>query len=346
MPLRKAYIELTNKCNLDCTICYRRSWNEKLMDMNLKVFEKIKKDIEDLETLKSVVIGGIGEPSFAPLIHDALEVFGQYDLTLTTNAVTLNAALLESIVKHVNMIMVSIDGLEENYSKIRGINLKFILDNINKINELKRLTGSTAPTVGIQFVMSKDNIGDVFSLIDLADSLKVNMLVLSNLLPQTKENTNKILYKRYENTEIKHLFNKILNYSMRRGITVLLPNCELKTERRCSFVEDEAAFINVSGDIVPCYRLSHTYKEYVFGREKTVIGHSFGNVMEKSLKDIWNSREYSSFRQIVSGNRYPSCMDCDLVEGCDMVRDTASDCYAGSPSCADCLWTRKFTICP
>lgn len=346
MLLKKIYLELTNKCNLNCTICYRRSWGEKLLDMNTELFRKIKKEISETESIKSIVLGGIGEPTCAPLICDAIEELGNYDLTLTTNAVNMNETLLSTIVKYVNLAMISVDGLYETYSKIRGTNLDNVINNIKRMNELKEKTKSHTPFIGIQFVITKDNVGDIFKLIDLAGDLKVNILVLSNLLPQTKENADKILYTRYENKEVRQLFNKAMNQCFRKGINIILPNCELKTERRCSFIDDQAAFISASGEIVPCYRLSHSYREYVFGREKAVIMHSFGNMNEKSLREIWESKEYNNFRNIVDNNKYPSCIDCDLVEGCDMVNDTTTDCYTGTPSCGDCLWTRKFVICP
>lgn len=346
MSLQKLYLELTNKCNLNCTMCYRYSWSEILQNMSKELFEKIKKEIREMDRLKSIVLGGIGEPTCAPLIYEAIEELGNYDLILTTNAVKMDDTLLGLIVQYVNLIMVSIDGLHENFSKIRGTNLDLVLNNINKINELKKKAGRNTPYLGIQFVISKNNVDDIFRLIDLASELNVHQLVLSNLLPQMEENADEILYTRYENKIMKDLFDKAYNYSFRKGLNLILPNCELKTERRCNFIEDEATFISASGEIVPCYRLSHTYKEYVFGRKKTVLKHSFGNLHDKSLKEIWESSEYSNFRSVIKNNRYPSCIDCDYAEGCDMVKNTTTDCYTGSPSCADCLWTRKYIICP
>ncbi len=346
MSLQKLYLELTNKCNLNCIMCYRHSWSEKLQDMSQDLFDKIKREIRKINSLKSIVLGGIGEPTYAPLISEAIKEFGNYELIITTNAVNMEYNLINLIVKYVNLIMVSIDGLHDNFTKIRGTNLDFVINNINKINQLKKKTGSNTPYIGIQFVISKNNVDDIFRLIDLASELKVHQLLLSNLLPQKEENVDKIVYTRYENREIRGLFDKASNYSFRKGINLILPNYELKTERRCNFIEDEAAFITTSGEIVPCYRLSHTYREYVFGREKTVIKYPFGDLNNKSLKEIWGSSEYSNFRSLVRNNRYPSCIDCDYVEGCDMVKDTTTDCYTGSPSCADCLWARKYIICP
>jgi tungsten cofactor oxidoreducase radical SAM maturase len=346
MTLKKLYLELTNKCNLNCSICYRRSWNEEPTDMSLELFNKIKKEIGGINSLKSIVLGGIGEPTCAPLIYEAIGALGHYHLTLTTNAMDMNDELLDLIVRRVNLVMVSIDGLHENFSKIRTANLDAVIENMNRINRLKENAAKSSPFVGIQFVLSRDNADDISRMIDLAADVKAHLLVLSNLLPQTKENAEKILYTRYENRQGKLLFDKALKYSFKKGIKLVLPNFELKTERRCSFVEDGAAFIDAWGEMVPCYRLSHTYKEYVFDREKTVIKNSFGSLYEKDIKSIWESSRYSHFRSVVRNNRYPSCIDCDYVEGCDLVKDTYYDCYTQSPSCADCLWARKYIICP
>lgn len=346
MTIHKLYLELTNRCNLNCSICYRHSWDEKPQDMDREIFYKVLNEINGMKNLKSVVLGGIGEPTCAPLIYEAIEALGDYYLTLTTNAINIDDELSGLIAKYVNLFMVSVDGLHENYMKIRNTDLNAVINNIDRINTIKEKTGKSSPYLGLQLVLSMDNAGDILKMIDLADALKAHKLVLSNLLPQIRENTHKILYTRYENKYVKDLFKQAVKYSFNKGINLVLPNCELKTERRCSFVEEQAAFINAGGEMVPCYRLSHTYKEYVFGREKTVLKHSFGSLHEKHLIDIWESERYSRFRSVVSNNRYPSCIDCDYVEGCDLVKDTSCDCYTGSPSCADCLWSRKLIICP
>ena len=346
MTLQKLYLELTNKCNLNCTICYRRSWNEEPMDMDLKLFNRIKKEIGVINSLKSIVLGGIGEPTCAPLIYEAIGALGHYHLTLTTNAMDIDDELLYLIVRRVNLVMVSIDGLHENFSKIRNADLDAVIENMNRINRLKESAAKNSPFIGIQFVLSRDNADDVCRMIDLAADVKAHVLVLSNLMPQNRENAEKILYTRYENKQGRLLFDKAVKHSFRKGIKLVLPNYELKTERKCSFVEDGAAFIDAWGDMVPCYRLSHTYREYVFGREKTVIKNSFGSLYEKDIRSIWESSRYSHFRSVVRNNLYPSCIDCDYVEGCDLVRDTNYDCYTESPSCADCLWARKYIICP
>jgi len=346
MHLRKIYIELTNKCNLDCSICYRHSWDEKPQDMSGELFDKIKKDIAEINNIDTIVLGGIGEPVIAPVFARAIAELKKYKIILTTNAISINDSLIELIVENTHMVMISIDGMHDSFLKIRGAILEDVIENAIKINELKKAKGKNLPYVSVQSVISKDNIKDIFGMVDLADKLNAHTLVLANLIPQTSDNSDKILYTRYENRIMADLFKKVLSYSSRKGVNILFPNYELKTERRCSFIDDDSVFVTAAGEVAPCYRMSHTYTEYVFGRKKTVLMNYFGNIRSESLKNIWESRRYVSFRDMVRNNYYPSCIDCDLVEGCDMVKDTSADCYTNSPSCADCLWARKITFCP
>lgn len=162
MTLKKIYLELTNRCNLNCTICYRQSWNDTPLDMDRELFRKIKQELKEMDTLQEVVLGGIGEPTHAPLICEAIEDLKDYKLTLTTNAVDLNDTVLEAVVKHVDLVMVSIDGLKENYAKIRCAELEHVLENIKRINILKKAARKQTPVLGIQFVISQDNVEDIF----------------------------------------------------------------------------------------------------------------------------------------------------------------------------------------
>ncbi len=346
MVIRKLYIELTNRCNLNCTICYRKSWSNTFADMSSDIFYKLWEDIRNCRQIKEIVLGGIGEPTFSPLICEAIEKLKEYHLTITTNGTLMDDELMDRMIKYVDVVTVSIDGLDKKFKDIRGAELSRVIDNLKKLNEVKEKQKSQRPIINIQFVASMDSMEDIFGVIDLASSLKSNTVLVSNLIPQSEKNANKILYKKYENKKMKDLFDRIRNYSFKRGISLIFPNCELKTERRCNFIDESTTFVCANGDVVPCYRFSHGYKEYIFGREKQVYKYSFGNVNEKALGEIWNSKEYVDFRRTVYNNLYPSCIDCDLVEGCDMAKDTEVDCYGVSPSCGDCLWARKFIICP
>lgn len=346
MPLSKVYLELTNRCNMSCSICFRQSWDESPQDMSAELFDQLVAGIAGIESVKSVVFGGIGEPTCAPLLPRALAVLARYHLTLTTNGLGIDDALLGAIVASIDRLVVSMDGMHEKFAKIRGAELDRILEGIARLNQLKAKQAGHLPQLALQLVISRDSIDDIFNMVDLARKLNIHLLMVTNLIPQTPENAQKILYTRYENREMAILFRKLVSYAGRKGVSLQVPHYQLKTERRCSFVEGDATLVGADGGVFPCYRFSHSYREYVFGRGKTVLKHAFGDVGEESLSKIWESPAYASFRDSVRHNLYPSCIDCDLADGCDMVRDTSTDCYAGAPSCADCLWARRIAYCP
>lgn len=345
MPIRRLYLELTDSCNLNCAMCYRRSWSESSGNMTEAVFRKVLEGIPMLSELEEVVLGGIGEPTVAPLFTKALEAFSNYRLTITTNGIIEEKDKLEAMARMASRLVFSIDGLDENFYRIRGAGLEQLCSNIGRIQEIKLKNGALTPEIYIQFVLSADNMGELEGVVGLAAKLNAKALIVSNLIPMTEADSDKILYSRYRNDELKGYLAGICKEGMKKGIQVSLPYSELKTERVCSFAETDSIFVCASGEISPCHRLSHRYDEYVFGRRKQVQAYSFGNVAEKSLKEIWDSPEYSSFRDMLLRNRYPSCIDCDYADGCDFVRSSEMDCNCNTPACGDCLWSRGIAIC-
>ena len=346
MPIKKLYLELTDSCNLNCKMCYRKSWGQAFGDMKDDVFSKLINELKTHRELKEIVIGGIGEPTFSKHFKRTLKALKDYKLVLTTNGTLLNDELDQYLIKHVDKVTVSIDGASEKYRDIRGTDLDTLIKKIKMLSELKQKLNSSTPLIDVQFVLSNENVNEIFQVIDIASDLKADRFIVSNIIPQIEDNKDNILYRRYENIDLKNLFDKVMIYGLHKGVKIKLPNYELKTIRECSFVEDSCAFICSSGDVSPCYRFSHNYTEYVFGREKQINKFIFGNIETDSLINIWNSEKYIKFRNYILNNQYPSCIDCDYVIGCDYVKDTEMDCYTISPSCGDCLWSRKFVQCP
>lgn len=346
MSVKKLYLELTDRCNLNCKMCYRKSWVKSFGDMEYNVFKKLVSELKSQDKLDEIVLGGIGEPTCVKYFKDALELLKDYKITLTTNATLIDGTLAEYIIKYVDVLVVSIDGDMVKYEEIRGTALNIVENNIAMLNKLKYKNNCAKPVINVQFVLSKQNKDDIFKVMDIARNLEANMFIVSNIIPQNEENKDAVLYTRYENKEIKDLFQQIVLYGLKIGLRLSLPNYELRTMRNCSFVDESAAFICSSGDVVPCYRFSHEYMEYVFGRKKQINKYTFGNIKKETLASIWSSEKYVKFRECISNNKYPSCLDCDLADGCDYVNDTEMDCFGVSPSCGDCLWSRRFAQCP
>lgn len=345
MIFEKLYLELTNRCNLNCKICYRHGWEETLQDIEFSLLEKIYREIKHLD-LKEIVLGGIGEPLFYPYIKETIKLFSKFNLTLTTNGSLLKDDLLEIVATKIKKLVVSIDGSFEAYEKIRGYPLTNLIENLKNLNKIKQELRSEYPLLLVEFVLSKENQEELLKMIDLCNEIKAYQLIISQLVPQVESNKDNILYKKYLNQELKDLFEKVKLYALRSGLKLVLPKVELKTERYCPFIEEKALVVGSDGKVYPCYRFSHNMTEYVFGRKKRIYKHPFGNLREKSLTEIFGSPQYRDFYYRIYANRYPSCIDCDLVDGCELVKTSECDCYALMPSCGDCLWSRGFALCP
>lgn len=346
MPIKKLYLELTDNCNLSCKMCYRRSWGQASGDMKEDVLYKLADELKMHSELREIVIGGIGEPTFATCFIRTLELLKDYRIILTTNGTLIDERIAEYLIKYVDVITVSIDGSTDKYAEIRGTGLNVLEKNIKGLNELKKKHNSRTPMIEVQFVLTDENRNEIFKVMDIAKDLNAGKFVVSNMIPQIEDNRDNILYSRYQNDEMKNLFNQIMVYGLHKGMRVNLPDYELRTIRNCSFMDNSAVFICSSGDVAPCYRFSHSYTEYVFGREKQINKSIFGNIKKDSLMNIWNNKEYTRFRERISNNFYPSCLDCSQVECCDYINDTEMDCYGLSPSCGDCLWSRRLVQCP
>ena len=344
--IRKLYLELTDRCNLDCSFCYRRGWELPAVDMSPEMVARLLRDLESVEGLEKIVLGGIGEPTYHPRFAEIVRQLSGTSLHLTTNGTLLHRANRELLIRHMDAVTVSVDGGPESYMRLRGTDLDRVTGNLEALEREKKAAGSVTPKLEIQFVANTDNIGDIFRVVDLAVRLNASRVILSNLLPQSEDYRDKIVYTRCETPEGRSLINRIQSHALHRGMNIALPPLWLKTERFCRFVEDVAAYITADGHVVPCYRFSHNCREYVFGREKTVSRYSFGALQEESLLSIWNSDRYRRFRYRIHANRYPSCLDCDFEQGCDIPVKLEEDCLGHAPNCSDCLWARRLVVCP
>jgi tungsten cofactor oxidoreducase radical SAM maturase len=345
--LKKIYIEVTNRCNLNCKMCFRRFWKDPLGEMRFEDFKKVFSQLKDFPELKTVYLGGIGEPTIHPNFLDIAKMVkeGGYRLEFGSNGTRL-AEFADDLVKiGVDKIMVSIDAPDPAiYRDIRGTDFMSVEDNILKLQEAKKKAGSYLPEIGIEVVVMKSNIHLLHGILLLAHKLGINYILFSNLMPFSKSLSKEIVYD--GSVDYFQLMDTLNADIGKYKVKLVFPKFNLQTDRVCQFIENKSTVIRWDGEVAPCYRFLHSYTEYIFGREKEVVAHSFGNVFKQKLSDIWTSREYETFRYIVKNALYPSCTDCSLRDCCDFTKDTEFDCWGNHPSCGDCLWARNIIQCP
>jgi len=341
--IEKIYIELTQHCNLSCAACFRSNWTKEPKHMEEDVFSKV---LEDIKLAKTASIVGVGEPTVHPEFNRYSKLLAHENMELTSNAYHWDNDTLETILNLYKKVTVSVDGAPNSFKSARGFDFEIMAENVKRLIAAKRTKGLKTPIVHAQMVLSKDNMLDIKELVPLLKEIGFAKLVISQLLPQTDADKDKIVYTPYLDKDLREFINAWYPIGPANQMQMKIPQSKFNAEHRCDFVEDGALFIKANGDIAPCFRFAHDGVEYVFGRKKKVKAVSFGNIMDNNLTEIWDKKDYLTFRFQNYASRYPSCIDCDYVECCDYITTSEADCRANEPSCADCLWCRGLIACP
>jgi len=341
--VKKIYLEVTTRCNFDCTTCIRNSWDDELGHMDVKVFSALVNQLKELPDLHTVHFGGFGEPLSHPSIFEMIKSIKELGLKveMITNGSLLTKDTINKLIDlQLDNLFVSLDGPDEEiYNDIRkGADFVSVVTNIKAFNRIKSERGTAKPDLGIEFVVMKSNYHKLPLMGKLVDELKARQLLVTNVLPYCKELKDEIVY---DLDDTVPLFNSSLLI-----IRAHMPNMKIRTERYCNFIENKALAVTWEGNVAPCYALMHTYKCYIYGREKKMFPYHIANLNTKPLNEIWTDPGYARFRATVKDFNFPSCTDCKHLDGCTYPDDNREDCWANSPSCAECLWARRMILCP
>ncbi|MBN1147971.1 MAG: tungsten cofactor oxidoreductase radical SAM maturase [Anaerolineales bacterium] len=343
----RAYLELTTRCNLNCAMCIRQAWHDAQGDMNAETFQAVLDGLRAFPNLKRVVIGGFGEPLLHPKIVEMVTQIHSLGVgvTITTNGLLLGRSMAEALLKAgVDTLVVSLDSMHVRAYQERADSggLGKVLENIQGVQDLIRDAGWRLPALGLEYVVMKSNLGELYKLPDIARQVGASFVIVTNLLPHTPQLAKEILYDRDEPLNLGG------GWGVHRGGWIAwghpkLPRMKWGAVRRCRFISEPSLVIGWDGDVSPCYALLHTCPYYIYGRRKEVTRYTLGSVKEQSLAEIWTSEEYVLFRAKVRDFRFPSCVDCGI--DCTYAQEN-SDCWGNDPSCADCLWAQDILQCP
>lgn len=341
--LKKVYMELSSRCNLDCPMCFKNTFTDPEGFMSKETFDKVIKDLKEFPEVEHIIFGGIGECTMNPHFLDMIRKVKNegYMITITSNGYMLSDLLIMQLIDlKVDELVVSVETGDVGHPSF-----KYVEKLLKKISKLKEKRNTGKPALSIETVLTKKNYEDFGNIVKSLLPYGIRKVVISNLLPVYEHFLGLELYS--EDSKEKDVeLRKLISNAVTAKVSAVIPNFKLKTERHCNFIEKNATVIKWDGEVVPCYRFLHDGIEYVYGQKKEIKSHSFGNINKFSLSEIWTSKDYSWFRYKVKNSLFPSCTDCDLKDGCQFIETTAQDCWGNEPSCADCLWWRNIIMCP
>ena len=267
------HLELFYGCNFRCPMCilsvplksrpYKEEPSKKI------TFEKYCEIIDEgvKHGLCSIQLSGTNEPlllkDIAKYIRYAKKA-GVIDIYIITNASLLTPEKSREIIEAgLTQVKFSIDSInKKTYEKIRvGGNFEQTIANINEFLDIKKTMGRKLPVTRVSFVKTKQNIQEVDAFVDYWAD-KVDYVTIQQL------------FNPFTNSDKISEFEESL-----RADGALLEKCYMPYQR---------AFVRNNGDILPCCS--------IFGIEIPV-----GNIYEKSIYEIWNSKNMSELRHDVNG---------------------------------------------
>jgi MoaA/NifB/PqqE/SkfB family radical SAM enzyme len=368
--LKRVYVEVTNKCNLNCSTCMRNVWDVQFGRMTDETFGRILAGLGDFPDKPELFFGGYGEPLSHPGLLDMLEQAKKmgHRVALITNGILLTKPVVDGLIDvGLDMLWVSLDGASpECYADVRlGDALPVVLQNLSYLRTQKylRFGGSNwsgHPKLGIAFVAMQRNIHDLNEVIRMGNRLGAVEFSISNVLAHNKELLAENLYMRsldmVVGQEIRPLVHMplmdIQPKTMNALANVLKDMNQLefmdallnKNTDLCPFVERGSLSIRWDGKVSPCLPLLYTHTHFLDERERTSREYFVGDVCVDDLSEIWNNQEYRGLRKRLQDFDFSPCAFCN---SCEMANENLEDCFGNvQPTCGGCLWARGLIRCP
>ena len=297
MRFRFFQIEVTRKCNLDCLICPSRLFPKK-EDMSFETFLKIS---EYFDKTDMIHLQGWGESFLHPEIIEMIRIAKEHAKTgLTTNGSLLKKFCEEIVELQLDYIAVSISGPETQGKIRKGSSFENLIKSIEFLNEMKKRFKSNLPIINLTFLMTTMNLDEIPLAFKLASKLNTG-LILTNLDYTFDETTyNLRVFDSKISKKAEKIIGKIEKDARNLGIPFKRPSLKSVERAVCDAFPESAIVFSVEGDVFPCVYLNLPFRRiprYFKGKKIFVERPEFGNVMEKTLEEIWNSKVYSQFRE-------------------------------------------------
>ena len=123
--LTRIIVEATNRCNLNCSMCIRRTWDHETGNLSLTTFSALLDDIQEFYPVPEIFFGGYGEPLSHP---DIIYMIQDVKATGARAGLVSNGTLLSPVLSR-SLIL---SGLDRLWISMDNIHMESIAVEISK----------------------------------------------------------------------------------------------------------------------------------------------------------------------------------------------------------------------
>ncbi|MHB9074065.1 MAG: SPASM domain-containing protein [Desulfobaccales bacterium] len=295
---RALVIEPTARCNLHCLKCARSNiGREYVRNVGFMSWETFAGAWPFIRKANNVALTGFGEgllhPEYPRMLAQVRTLNRRCFISSISNGLLLDDRLAGAMIANqLNLLMVSLDGTTHTVNNLtRDGDPREVMSRLKLVKELKQRRGSRLPKVSIDYGANRANLSELVELASRAGELGISYIEIIPTYHFVGSAVDPGLILREDELAAHPLLGQAERKARENNASLIM-------HRRgpCEFMF-EMLYLNWDGNIQFCYM------------EWKVLG----NIMAKSLGEIWNSpallRARDSFWR---GGNAASCPGCEM----------------------------------
>jgi radical SAM protein with 4Fe4S-binding SPASM domain len=335
--LKAIDIELTNRCNLRCKMCWfhgEGGIGDRYVGAEL-TSDEVSRLLTQLSPYKPRIYLGGSEPFVRKDALSILEEIKYLGLSVlfTTNGTLFDQDKIMKLVKFgIDHIIFSIDGYEELHDEIRGRGLfKIVTSNIRELSQFRKEAKCNKPVVSVNITITPSIIGHLQETVksireatqDNVDVYRIHQLWF--ITPQELSIHQSITKKFLDCSAPKAACHLT---SLSRDIDPLVlwnEMIQLKKIKKIKFFPnlDCQGLVHYHSECSPAkYRcFAPFYRTLIkpngdvkFCPDEWIDDYILGNIRNDMFKDIWGNQKARYFRSVILRRKsFPACKRCSSM---------------------------------
>jgi MoaA/NifB/PqqE/SkfB family radical SAM enzyme len=324
------WFDICGPCNLKCVHCgfqvFGRTSQEQVSE---EVYSEVISEL--MPTAYRCNLGGTnwGEMTIGKKFHQFLldaKKFG-VRINLTTNGARILDDWFEDLLDTLVVIGFSMEGIGEEFEKLRGFRWRHFLKNVEKVCQGKADRNKNF-RIEWRYCAHADSIHQLPDMIRLAKTIGVNKIQMMNLVPYVAKQKYKSLF--YHRSLANHYFAEARQVAADLDFDIHIPpdfnvsdfgpgrlnqtRTSDATVADCGKTQADAASLEL--EMINCYR---PWQACVVGelgdiRPCCIYWKPMGNIRENGFDSVWNGRKYRSLRASVNRKSDSICYSCRMPQ--------------------------------